>query len=262
MAKRPFPLHTGIADVTRVVRVTPRMARMTLAAPEFGGRFGVEQPGEILTLGWAPDGEELALPLAGWRFPDGKPEQHWRNFEVRAHDPQAATIDVDFYLHGDAGVAAAWALRAAPGDRVGFAGPRVHWAPLEDATWSLLVADETGLPALLAVLETLPAGHRSIALIEVEDDGERQPVALACDAEIRWVLRGARPTGTASVLAEALRDVELPAGTGQVWGGGESLAMRAVRDHVRGQRDFPRGTVQAMGYWKYDDDADWDDDEE
>jgi NADPH-dependent ferric siderophore reductase len=38
--------------------------------------------------------------------------------------------------------------------------------------------------------------------------------------------------------------------------------MRAVREHVRAQREFPRGSVQAMGYWKYDDDADWEDDEE
>jgi NADPH-dependent ferric siderophore reductase len=245
----------------RVAAPTPAMARITLSAPAFAD-FGVTEPGEIITLGWAPDGDELVLPQLGWRFPDGKPEQHWRNFSVRSHDPGAATLDVDFYLHGDAGIAAAWALRAAPGDRVGFAGPRVHWAPREEATWSLLVADETGLPALLAILETLPDGHRSIALIEVADDGERQPVEPACEADVRWVTRGARPPGGTTVLADALREVELPHGPGQVWGGGESKVMRAVREHVRAERELPRGTVQALGYWKYDDDADWEDDEE
>jgi NADPH-dependent ferric siderophore reductase len=123
----------------------------------------------MLTLGWAPAGEDLVLPQEGWRFPDGKREQHWRNFPVRA---------------------------------------------------------------------------------------------LACDADIRWVTRGARAPGTTTVLADALREVRLPGGRGQVWGGGESMAMRTVREHVRAERELPRGTVQAMGYWKFDDDADWEDDEE
>ncbi len=69
------------------------------------------------------------LPQLGWRFPDGKPEQHWRNFTVRSFDPGAATIDVDVFLHGDIGRASAWARRATVGDPVGFAGPRTHWEP-------------------------------------------------------------------------------------------------------------------------------------
>jgi len=48
---RPFPLHTGIAEVTARTEVTPTMARFTLTHPTFAD-FGVEQPGEIITLGW------------------------------------------------------------------------------------------------------------------------------------------------------------------------------------------------------------------
>ncbi|HEX6388720.1 MAG TPA: siderophore-interacting protein, partial [Solirubrobacteraceae bacterium] len=133
MSARPFPLRTGIATVTAVTRVTPTMTCFTLHHPDFADP-GVEQPGEILTLGWAPPGEELVLPGLGWRFPGGI-EQHWRNFTVRRHDTAAATIDVEFYLHGDIGIASAWAARAEVGDGVGFAGPRTHWVPAEDAEW-------------------------------------------------------------------------------------------------------------------------------
>ena len=125
---RPFPLHTGIATVTAIRELTPGMTRFTLQAPAFADP-GIEQPGEILTLGWAPDGEQLVLPELGWRFPAGRPEQHWRNFTVRRFDPEQATIDVDFYLHGDIGRASAWARRASVGDPVGYAGPRTHWEP-------------------------------------------------------------------------------------------------------------------------------------
>ncbi len=136
---RPFPLHTGQAVVTEIRPLTPTMTRFTLHHAAFADP-GIEQPGEILTLGWANDGEELVLPQLGWRFPDGKPEQHWRNFTVRGFDPARATIDVDIYLHGDLGRASAWAIRASPGDVVGFAGPRVHWEPdrgrrVGDCSW-------------------------------------------------------------------------------------------------------------------------------
>jgi NADPH-dependent ferric siderophore reductase len=251
MTRRPFPLHTGIAKVVRIAGVTPAMRRFTLQAEAFAD-FGVEQPGEIVTLGWPGPGQELVLPRSRWRFPAGTPEdQHWRNFTVRSPAPARCEIDVDFFVHGDAGRAAAWALRAGVGDEVGYAGPRTHWAGRNGADWSLLVADETGLPALLAILETLPAGHRATALAEVADDGERQEVETAADVELIWLARGGRPPGTTSVLIDALAELELPEGPGRVWGGGEAMAMRAVRDDL-GARGIPRRSMQAMGYWKHD----------
>ena len=87
------------------------MSRFTLRHAAFAD-FGVEQPGEIVTLGWPAPGRELVLPETGWRFPAGNEDQHWRNYTVRAHDPERAEIDVDFFLHGDAGRAASWALTA------------------------------------------------------------------------------------------------------------------------------------------------------
>ncbi len=251
MTRRRFPLHAGLAEVVRITDVTPSMRRFALRADAFGD-FGVEQPGEIVTLGWPGPGQELVLPRVGWRFPAGTPpEQHWRNFTVRSHDPARAEIDVDFFLHGDAGRAAAWALRAELGDEIGFAGPRTHWKGGNHADWSLLVADETGLPALLAILETLPAGHRTTALAEVSDNTERQEVESAADVELVWLVRGGRPPGTSSVLADAVGELALPEGRGRVWGGGEAMAMRAVRDDL-GARGVPRRSMQAMGYWKHD----------
>jgi len=251
MTRRPFPLRTGIAEVVRVATLTPSMSRITLAAPELAD-FGVEEPGEMVTLGWPAPGRELVLPRSRWRFPPGTEEQHWRNYTVRAYDPAQAQIDVDFFLHGDHGRASAWATRAGPGDEVGFAGPRTHWQQRNGgADWSLLVADETGLPALLAILETLPAGHRATAVVEVGDDAERQPVETAADAELHWLSRGGRPPGTTTVLADALRGLDVPDGHGRAWGGAEARTMRAMRDHLR-ERGMARASVQALGYWKHD----------
>jgi NADPH-dependent ferric siderophore reductase len=250
VTRRRFPLHAGLAEVARIEDVTATMRRFTLRSEAFAD-FGVEQPGEIVTLGWPGPGQELVLPRVGWRFPPGTPEdQHWRNFTVRSFAPDRAEIEVDFFLHGDAGRASAWADRAGPGDTVGFAGPRMHWTPRAEAAWSVLAADETGLPALLAILETLPRGHRAIALAEIHDDGERLAVASEADVELRWLSRDGRPPGTTSVLPDAAAALELPPGPGQAWGGGEALSMRGVRQTLRAA-GVPRTSMDVMGYWKH-----------
>lgn len=245
---RKFPLCTGIATVTARQELTPLMVRFTLSAPDFAA-LGVEEPGEILTLGWCAPDEELVLPEEGWRFRGGQ-EQHWRNFTVRAYRPERAEIDVDFFLHGDIGRASAWAIRATEGDTVGYAGPRVHFTHDPAADWTLLVADETGLPALLAIAESLPEGHRVIALAEIHDERERQAVECAAALDLRWASRAGRPAGTTTVLADALAGIELPGGTPQVWGGGEALAMRSVREHLRAA-GIPRAAMGVLGYWKH-----------
>lgn len=251
--KRPYPLHQGIAEVVAVTDVTPAMRRVRFHDPAFDGGFGVEQPGEVLTLGWPGEDGELELPGSGakrlgWIVKTTIGRVHWRNFTVRAHDPAARTVDVDFFLHGEAGRAATWALDVAVGDRLGFAGPRVHWPAAETAGWSLLVADETGLPAVLAIAETLPAGHRAIAVVEIPGPEEEQAVDTAADVDWRWLHRGDRPPGTTTALRDTVAGLVFPDGPGQVWGGAESRALRDVRRDLKARApDLP---AKLLGYWK------------
>lgn len=247
---RAFPLHTGIATVVTRRPVTEAMLCLTLNAPAFAN-FGVEQPGEVITLGWPLDSERLVLPAEGWRFPGGRREQHWRNFTVRRHDPAEATVDIDFFRHGAAGRGSEWAADAAVGDRVGFAGPRAHWQPDCEPGWWLLVGDETALPALLAILESAPAGLPVIAVAEIHDDGERQAVDSAADVHLHWATRHERLPGTTTVLRDTLRRLDLPQQPGQAWGGGEALAMRDIRDHLRAAYPLLAASTDIRGYWKH-----------
>jgi NADPH-dependent ferric siderophore reductase len=255
--KRPFPLHTGIAEVVRAERIVPSMARITLRHDCFGEGFGIEQPGEILTLGWDLDGTGLELPADGWRFPDGGRGDHWRNLTIRDWRPDAFQLDVDFFCHGDVGPASAWAERAAAGEKLGFAGPRVHWLLPERAEWAALVCDETGLPAALAIAEDLPVGLPMLLLAEVDGPVEEQACASAASAEIRWLHRlGAEP-GSVPLLAAELGRTELPSGRGVIWGGGEAMQMRAVRELIAKTGRGDEIDRQILGYWKRDPDAEW-----
>jgi NADPH-dependent ferric siderophore reductase len=259
--RRPFPLCTGVAVVQRVRPLTPHMARITLGGADFS-TFGVQEPGEIVTLLWPAEGRALVLPQVGWRFPPGVADaQHARNYTVRRFDADRGEVDVDFVLHGDAGRASAWAARAQPGDRIGFAGPRVHWTGDGDVGWTLLVADETGLPALAAILETLPDGHPTVALVEIADAAERQPLPTRAGLTLHWLLREGDAVGTHPRLADAVRALDLPpdaAVTGRVWGAGEAGSMRLVRHHVRAERGLPAESVSVLGYWKHRQTPEWD----
>ena len=84
-----FPRRSGIARLAARRQLTPRMIRVTLVCEGFHDDWPIQQPGEIITLLFVPPGEEIVLPLTGWRFPDDAPEQEWRNYTVRRHDREA-----------------------------------------------------------------------------------------------------------------------------------------------------------------------------
>ena len=243
---RRFPARAGRATLVRRRALTPRMIRVTLACEDFGAGWPIQQPGEILTLLFPEHGEEVVLPLQGWTFPPGAPEQEWRNYTVRRHDAEAGEIDVDVVLHHPRGPACAGAEATPIGGTVGYAGPRVDYAPRDDADWLLLCGDETALPAIAAILETPPPQERVLAVVEVAGPDEEHDLA---GADVRWVHRDGAAPATSSHLADALRAIELPAGPGQVWGAAESRIARDVRDVLRGERGLPRRHVKATGYW-------------
>jgi NADPH-dependent ferric siderophore reductase len=238
-----------VADVVRVEPLTPGFVRITLGGDDLA-ELAVEEPGEILTLLWPAPGAGLVLPGLGWTFPPGVAErQHARNYTVRRWDASTRQVVVDFVLHGDEGIASAWAARARPGDTVGFAGPRVHWKSHLECDWTLLVADETGLPALAAIAETLPPEHRALAVVEVAGPREEQPIRSPARLEVRWAHRGDAPPGSTRVLERALRSLDVPDGQGRAWGAAESTVMRRVRRSLRERWRLPASHVSALGYW-------------
>ncbi len=188
------------------------------------------------------------LPLQGWVFPPGAPPQEWRNYTVRRHRPALGEIDVDVVLHYPPGPASRWASEVPLGSVVGYAGPRVDYAPRDGVDWLLLCGDETALPAIAAILETTTVSP-VLAVVEVHDAAEQLPVDLPAGRELRWVHRDGAPAGTTSHLADALRALPLPGGHGQAWGAAESRIARDLRTVLRDERGLPRPHAHARGYW-------------
>jgi NADPH-dependent ferric siderophore reductase len=243
-----FPRCAGVAMLVAREALTPRTIRATLRCDGFRHEWPIEQPGEIITLLFVPPEEPIVLPRQGWVFPPDAPEQEWRNYTVRRHRPELGEIDVDIVLHEPPGPASRWATEVPLGSVVGYAGPRVDYAPRDGVDWLLLCGDETALPAIAAILETTSV-PQVLAVVEVRDAHEELAVDLPAGGTLRWVHRDGAPPATTSHLADALRTISFPGGTGQAWGAAESRIARDLRTVLRDERGLPRAHTHARGYW-------------
>lgn len=262
-APRTLPVRT--IEVTDVVRLTPRMARVTfggpdladftLAGPDQQVKLHFPKPGRRVPVLPGPaddgDGDVMRWYAAFQAIPED--ERPWtRSYTVRAHDPLRGTVDVDFVLHPDAGPATRWARSAAPGDVLGMFGPSAYFAtpvPLGTTDWMLLAGDESALPAIGTIIEALPPGAAAVAYVEVADAAEEQRFATAGDVRVRWLHRDGAPAGHGP-LVEAVRRAVLPGGSGYAWLGGEASAVRALRRHLVGERGLDKRSVDFTGYWR------------
>ena len=123
---------------------------------------------------------------------------------ARSTTPPASSPSTSCY-HGDTGLAGPWAAAARPGDVLRLLGPGGAYAPDPAADWHLLVGDESALPAIGAACERMPAGVPVLALLEVADEAERQPLTGPGALDVTWLYRdGGRPEQVLDAL-RALR---------------------------------------------------------
>ena len=199
MTRRPFPLHTGIAEVVRVAPLTPTHGAVSRSPHPSCADFGVEEPGEIVTLGWSAPARELVLPRRRWRFPPGTEDQHWRNYTVRAYDPRARRSTSTSSCTATTGAPSAWASARSPATRVGFAGPRLHWEGATAAPtgrcWS---PTRPACPRCWRSSRRCPAGHRATALVGADEPQQVETPRADTGPALGRRRRDCSPTRSAS----------------------------------------------------------------
>jgi NADPH-dependent ferric siderophore reductase len=247
-------IRTFVTRVSAVEDVHPRLRRITFRGGDLAS-FAPAGPDTFLYLLLPPPGRAVLTVDASFsweahaQMPDHeKPVGAY--YTLRAWRPECEELDILVVLHGDVGHASRWAARATAGDPVALWGPRTAYHPPPGTEHVVLVADETGLPAVAGILEQLPPGITARVLAEVPDEQERQELPARDDVEVTWLHRGPAEPGTTSLLLDAVRSLpELPSST-YVWGGGESRAMAAIRGHVRTERGLPRDRTGLIAYWR------------
>jgi len=291
-AYRPY-----LAEVARVERLSPHFVRVTLSAGEFE-HFGTARLDQRI---------KLVLPHADGSFSDiGQHEaagdwyDRWRalphaernlfrTYTVRRIDPEGCELDVDFVTHHDAGPAGTWADAARPGQHLVVVGPDARspyantgfdWHP-GTARRVLLAGDETAVPGIAGILESLGAEYEAEVFIEVPTAGDILPLAHGPRVRVTWLARDERNHGAAllealtawagertELLARAaaprrqeLADIDVDLellwdspedGVGEfyAWIAGEAAMVKTLRRLLVSGHGVDRKRVAFMGYWR------------
>ena len=265
---RPADAHVLTLDVVGTKRVSPNVVRVTLGGEgmDHFTPMGYDQWFRLFLS--RPDQDVLRLPTRSsglWYVqylatPRAK-RPYVRNYTVRAVRADLRELDVDFVVHGDEGPASRFALTAEPGDRVGLLDQGVGYNPRVEHDWTLVVADETGLPAVAGICESLPDDARGLAVVEIPDAGDVQDFRVPDGVELRWVVRGDdAAVGTADaahhalpgrLALDAVLGADLPAGPVYAYAVGESSLATGVRRHLVNDRGVPKTHVDFVGYWRH-----------
>jgi NADPH-dependent ferric siderophore reductase len=276
------PVRVFEAVVAEVRDLSPHFRRITFTGSPLVA-FGV--PGPTLDLriklllptpghDVKPPGSPDGVLYAGWYQDWLRQEQPGRGFirsyTVRAlrQGPAGPELDIDFVLHqgsGDhAGPGSRWAQEAQAGRRAWFVGPDaaavtpatplpeagINWNPgnSEDV---LLAGDETAVPAISSILETLPPHIGGHAFLEVPDAADVLPLATPGGVRITWLNRdgGGAPRGLR--LEQAVRGaVERNGGwrSTYAWVGAEAGTVRTLRRCLVAAGVDPKSS-EFRGYW-------------
>ncbi len=152
------------------------------------------------------------------------------------------------------GPAARWLEHAAPGDEVEFAGPKRGFRADPAAPWTLLIGDETALPAIFAILESLPEQAHVQTYIAIGDARARLPLEGTFAAHprsqgIHWIESDTAHAG--AMMVGALSAQEMPSGTPQVFLAGEATLLKQVRTLLEDAWAVPSDAIDAKGYWTH-----------
>jgi NADPH-dependent ferric siderophore reductase len=227
------------------------LVRVTVAADELD-RFEYGGPDQLVRIFLPPRlGAPLVLPKTErwwpeWQELSDQDRPVLRNYTVRAFDPVARRLSIDFVVHGT-GPGSRFAQRARPGDELGVLSDGADYSPPEGTEWQLLVGDETALPAIGRWLEELPDDARGVAAVEVADPGEEQPLRVPRGVSLTWLHRSNADAVSLGAFVSRLSPPEDTAT--YVWAAGEAGALKPVRSWARSQ-GIGKDQSDISGYWR------------
>jgi NADPH-dependent ferric siderophore reductase len=233
----PFAELTGPLAGTRKLhfevvensQLSPNLQQITLTAPELVG------------FGYAP-GQDIMLLVAA---EGSRPVR--RRYTIRHLDAGHLILTLNIVLHGQ-GPGERWLRAAAPGDTIEGIGPRGKITPSASADWHLFMGDESAMPAILRMTESLADTVEATVIIEVPDPDDEQPVSAQAVTREIWLHRLGRPAGDPELLAAEAGEVELAPGVGQAYLFGEAAVVLRLREILE-SRGLRPDQMSPKAYW-------------
>lgn len=163
-------------------------------------------------------------------------------------------LDVDVVVHGEpgrqgSGPLSTWAQTAEAGDAVGLVDQGLIFRPEKATGYTVLLGDETALPAIARILSYLPREARGIAFVELPDPADRQALAAPAGFAVEWLGRTAERPGM-TALAAARKALKSSAGA-YVYGAGETRMTTELSKLLKGEMAWPKDSFTTVGYWHH-----------
>lgn len=216
-------------EVTGSRQLTPHMQRLELTAAELDGF--TYAPGQDMMLLVAADGNR---PVR-------------RRYTIRHLDQTQRRVTLDVVLHGE-GPGERWVRAATPGDRIEGIGPRGKITTSPAADWHLFMGDESALPAIFTMTESLPGDSEATVVLEVPGPDDEQELSAPARTRLTWLHRLDGTAGDPAALRAEAAEVELPAGRGQAYLFGEAKVVLALRE-VLTARGLAPEQISPKAYW-------------
>lgn len=248
------PKPPVLLEVMATRRLSPHLVRLTLGGPGFEVYQDREATDKYIKLMFADPALGLTMPYDLEKLRETLPPEKMpvrRTYTVRAVNQEAGTLDVDFVVHGEDGLAGPWAANAQIGDPVTFGGPGGMYLPDPAVDWHLLAGDESAIPAISTALEAMPAGATGLAIIEVAGPEDEIEVQAPEGITVRWLHRGDIFSPETTRLAHAVIEAPWREGSVQVFAHGEREMVKDLRRYLADVRGVDRKSMSLSAYWAY-----------
>ena len=158
-------------------------------------------------------------------------------------------IKMWFVLHSHSGNLGNWAEKAKTGDQAILWGPRSMFSPSKRFDHLILLADETGIPAMKTICENNKNFNKCTTFYEVIDKSFQIPTSKKNKILENWIHREDDEPGEGDKLLESLRAYELPEDNFYIFGAGEARQMMKIRKLFK-EKGVSKDQMHITGYWK------------
>jgi NADPH-dependent ferric siderophore reductase len=246
------------AEVMRAVRTSRNFVTLTVGGAELAD-FEPAGFDQFCRLFFRRDGQpELHMPTLAnnaW-FAQyllmRPPNRPWvRNYTVRSFRRESLELDIEFALHGDDTPASAFASRAQPGEPVGLFDEGIGYHPTANARSQLIVADESAVPAALAILRDAPPDLVAQVYLEVPDREDIRDVVAPAGVVVHWLPRDDPNAIPGRLALSTVTSAQLPESPFYTWVAGESELATGLRRFLVREHSVPKSDVTFVGYWRH-----------
>lgn len=244
------PKSPVLVQVKSITDITPQLRRITFCSPALRD-YPAECPAAHVKIFLPRDGQlRPDLPTFGEKgpiWPENAIKPLLRTYTVRYVRPEAEEIDIEFILHGDNGPAAQFAQNAQAGEFIGVSYP-AKTSPIGQYRHCYLVGDNTALPAIASLLESLPKQTGGHVFILLNRETDKLQFAKPDNVQIHWFI-GDVQSKTDELIAE-FKTLLLPENDVYFWLAGENNLVVELRNYLRREREYNKEFIYAIPYWR------------